>query len=99
MKRTRNQPETPTPGFAIWLTDNTDLGIAMLIAEDDDGRYLPLGPVSTISEARRLAQRDLRQRMLQVEHGASPFCPTAYKVWARGLEGHLVAAEFDASQL
>ena len=99
MKRTRNQPETPTPGFAIRLTDDTDLGIAMLIAEDDAGGYLPLGPVSTISEARWLAQRDLRQRMLQVEHGGSPFCPTVYKVWARGLEGHLVAAEFDASQL
>jgi hypothetical protein len=42
----------------------------MLIAEDGDGNYLPVGPVSSISEAREIAQHDLRARMRNVEQGA-----------------------------
>jgi hypothetical protein len=55
MKRTNKHPKDATPGFAIRLTDETELGIAMLIAEDDAGGYLPLGPVATIAEAREIA--------------------------------------------
>lgn len=86
--------QLPTPGFAIRLTDQTDLGIAMLIIEDDDGGYLPLAPVSSIAEAREMAQHDLLVRMLSVEEGEVPMCPAAYKVWAQGLDGYTVAAEF-----
>jgi hypothetical protein len=66
----------------------------MLIVEDDAGGYLPVGPVSTISEAREIAQEDLRNRMRAVEQGGEPICPAAYKVWAHGLDGYTVAAEF-----
>jgi hypothetical protein len=40
--KTRSSATDTTPGFATRLTDETDLGIAMLIAEDDDGE-LPRG--------------------------------------------------------
>ena len=85
---------TATPGFAIRLSDHTDLGIAILIVEDDAGSYLPLAPVFTIAEAREIAQQDLRNRMRAVEQGGEPMCPAAYKVWAHGLDGYTVAAEF-----
>jgi hypothetical protein len=71
----------------------------MLIAEDDEFAYLPISPVSTIAEAGEIAQHDMHQRMREVERGGSPFCTAVYKVWARGTEGHAVAAEFDASKL
>lgn len=99
MKPTKTQPTNTTPGFAIRLTDETDLGNAMLIAEDDAGGYLPLGSVSTIAEAREIAQQDLGRRMQQLDRGDEPFCPAIYRVWARGLDGYVVAAEFDASHL
>ena len=99
MKRTKNQPQIATPGFAIPLTDETELGLAMLIAEFETGDYLPLSPAATIAEARELAQHDLRQRMQQLESDGEPSCPAVYKVWARGLEGYAVAAEFDPSTL
>src|SRR5687768_17632024 len=98
MKRTKNQPNNATPGFAIGLTDETELGSAMLIAEADAGSYLPLSPVATIAEARELARHDLRHRLRQLEGGGEPFCPSVYKVWARGLDGYAVAAEFDPSK-
>ena len=99
MKLTKTQPNNATPGFAIRLTDETDLGMAMLIAEDEAGAYLPISPVGTSAEARELAQHDLRHRMRQLEDGGDAFCPVMYRVWARGSEGYRVAAEFDASKL
>ncbi len=102
MKRTKStlNSNPKTPGFAILLTDETELGTAMLIAEDDDGGYLPISTVSTIGEAREIAQDDFLRRIDELERGGEPFCPAAYKVWARGLDGVLaVAAEFDAITL
>ena len=100
MKRTNTQqPQPVTPGFAILLTEETDLGHAILIAEDDAGGYQPIGIATTLSEAREIAATDLRGRMQELERGGTPFCPALYKVWAQGLEGCTVAAEFDSSQL
>jgi len=99
MNRTKRQPNNATPGFAIRLTDQPDLGIAMLIAEYQ-AAYEPLGPVSTIAEAREIAQQDLRDRMRRLEAGEEPACPAIYRVWARGLGGcYAVAANFDPSHL
>ncbi len=47
-------------GFAVEIADATDLGLAMLIAEDDAGGLFPLGSVSTIAVGREIARRDLR---------------------------------------
>ena len=99
MKHTTNPTHDATPGFAIRLTEETELGIAMLIAEDESGGYLPLGTASTIAEARELAEHDLRQRMRRLGQGGEPLCPAAYKLWATGVDGYAVAAEFDPSTI
>ena len=97
-QRTTNRP-APTPGFAIRITDETNLGIALLIAEDDGGTYEPVGPVATIAEAREIANRDYGIRQGKLQNSGEPLCPAAYKVWALGLEGYVVAAEFDPTNL
>jgi hypothetical protein len=97
-QRTTNRPAL-TPGFAVQITDETNLGIALLIAEVDDGAYEPVGSVSSISEAREIASRDFALRQAKLQNGGESLCPAAYKVWAAGLDGYLVAAELDPSQL
>ena len=42
MARARKQTKETTPGFAIKITPQTELGLAMLIAETEDGRYEPV---------------------------------------------------------
>ena len=81
-------------GFAIEITDSTDLGLAMLIAESEDGQYEPIAVVGNVGEARELAADDFRSRMERLEAGGDPICPHAYKVWARGIDGeHRIACE------
>ena len=76
-------------GFAIPLQPDTDLGLAMLIAESEDGQHEPVAVVGTISEAREAAESDLRDRMRRLERGDDAgLCPTLYKVWARGIDGN-----------
>ncbi len=87
-------------GFAVEIADGTDVGLAMLIAEDDEGNYFPVGPVSTIAEGREIARRDLCNRMRQLEQGGEPVWPETYKVWARDLDGvYAVAATLDPTTL
>ena len=88
MARTRKQTQTnATPGFAIEIKDDTELGLAMLIADLGDGHYLPIGVVVSIDEAREIAAGDIRGRMRELETGGTPACPESYVVWAQGLEG------------
>lgn len=92
MTRTRKQPQTYN-GFAIPLQPDTELGLAMLIAEDDDGHYEPVAVVVSIAEAREVAQSDLSGRMRRLERDEDPgLCPTRYKVWARGVDGYYLLA-------
>ena len=88
MPTTRNEQNGrhATPGFAIEIKDDTELGSAMLIADLGDS-YQPIGVVATINEAREIAKSDMRRRMRDLEAGESPACPESYMVWARGLEG------------
>ena len=87
-------PRAPTSGFAIEIKDSTDLGLAMLVAESEDGQYEPVAVVANVGEAREVAQQDLRSRMDRLEHGESPLCPYVYRVWARGIDGeHRIACE------
>jgi hypothetical protein len=61
MARTTKQSKTPaTPGFAIELKDNTELGLTILIAEFGDGNYKPVAVVVSINEAREIASSDMR---------------------------------------
>jgi len=64
MARTNEQTYN---GFAIPLKPDTDLGLAMLIAEDEDGQYEPVAVVATINEAREVAESDLRGRKRRLE--------------------------------
>ena len=90
-----------TPGFAIQILPNTELGIATLIVEDEEGCYEPVNYASTLAEGFEMAKDDLRNRLKNLEAGKDPgLCPWEYKLWARGLEGRMtVAATWNASEL
>ncbi len=100
MTRTRKQTKN-YHGFAFPLQPDTDLGLAMLIVEDEGGHYEPLGSSWTIKEGKELAQHDFRFRMKLLEKDEDPgLCPYIYKLWARGPGGvHQVAATWNASEL
>jgi hypothetical protein len=87
MARSRQTRTNATPGFAIEIKDDTELGLAMLIADLGDGHYQPIGVVVSINEAREIAAGDMRGRMRELDAGKSPACPESYVVWAQGLEG------------
>jgi len=98
MELTTTQTTTPaTPGFAVAIKDHTPLGLAMLIAESEDGQYEPVAVVANVGEARELAHNDMASRMRRVENDESPLCPCAYSVWAPGIDGgYRLAIEIDA---
>ena len=100
MARTRKQTKTYN-GFAIPLKPNTELGLAMLIAEDEEGHHEPVAVASTINEAKEIAQSDLRSRMRRLERGEEAgICPHTYKRWARGIDGdYRIALELDADSM
>ena len=79
---------TSDNGFAMKLQPDTDLGLAMLIAEGEDGQNEPVAVVGTISEAREAAESDFRGRIFRLErNNDAGLCPTTYKLWARGVDG------------
>ena len=87
MARTTRQAPTYN-GSAIPLQPDTDLGLAMLIAESEDGQHEPVAVVATINEARDTAQSDRRDRMRRLERSEEAgLCPSIYKLWARGIDG------------
>jgi len=69
------------------IDDDADLGIAILIAETEDGQYEPIGPVATINEAIECANHDMASRMRDLDLGGEPACHELYRVWARDFEG------------
>jgi hypothetical protein len=78
---------TGTGPATHWQPDS-DLGLALLVAEDEDGRYEPVAAVGTITEAQEIADCDLRARMRRLERGDDPgLRPAVYKLWARGIDG------------
>jgi hypothetical protein len=57
MARTTKQTKKPaTPGFAIEIKDDTELGLAILVAVYAAGGYRPIGVAVSISEAREIAE-------------------------------------------
>lgn len=87
MTRTRKQPQTYN-GFAIPLQPDTELGLAMLIAKDDDGATQPIAVASTINEAKDIAESDMRDRMHRLERREEAgICPARYTLRARGVNG------------
>ena len=90
-----------TPGFAIQILRDTELGIATLIVEDEEGHYEPVNYASTLAEGFEMAKEDLRNRQKNLMADNDPgLCPWEYKVWARGLDGKMVvAATWNVSDL
>jgi hypothetical protein len=68
----------------IEITDDTALGLGMLMAEFGDGKYRPIGVVSTVGEAREIAQEDMRLRKGSLKEAPQP---QSYAVWARRVQG------------
>ena len=89
----RSAPRNATPGFAIEIKDDTELGMAMLVAEFADGTYQPIATVVSIDEAKEIAESNMRYRMRELERGGAPACPECYKVWAQGLGGEYITAK------
>jgi hypothetical protein len=88
MARTTKQTKTPaTPGFAIEINDDTELRLAILIAEFGGGGWQPVGVVVSVNEAREIAGGAMRGRMRDLEAGKTPACPGRYMVWAEGIGG------------
>jgi hypothetical protein len=81
------------------IQPDTELGMAILIVESENGQHEPVAVVATINEAREIAKGDLRERMRNLERGDDPgMCPFVYKVWARGIGGsYRTACEISAS--
>ncbi len=73
-------------GFAE--IETADLGLAMLIAEDEEGHYEPVAAVASITEAREIAASNMHAKQRRLEAGDDPgLCPYEYKVWASGIDG------------
>ena len=96
-----NQPKRDYNGFAIPLQPETDFGNAMLIVEDEEANYEPIAVAVSITEAKQIAQDDMKRRLRGLEHDGDPgICPYEYKLWARGADGRQhVAAAWLASEL
>jgi len=86
MARARTK-QTPTPGFAIKINPQTELGLAMLIAETEDGRYEPVAVVATVAEAQEIAASDFARRVKETSKGEDVACPARYAIWAQGVGG------------
>jgi hypothetical protein len=95
MKNTPGKPKRSYNGFAVQLGPDTELGVAMLIAEDAKGQTRPIGIASTIAEAKEIATHNMHCRT----HGnqGDDFLPARYKLWARGIAGeYRLAATLEA---
>ncbi len=101
MARSKQTKTNATPGFAIEIKDDTELGLAMLVAEDEEGRYEPVGVVVSINEAREIAASNMAYRRKQLDRGGDPgICPYEYKVWAQGSDGdYRLASTISAANL
>ncbi len=92
-RRTEHARTNRTPGFAIEIKPDTELGLAVLIAELAGGAYQPIAVVVSINEAREIADSNMAGRMRDLEAGGEPACPEGYAVWAQGLNGEYRIAE------
>jgi hypothetical protein len=54
------------------IKDDANLGLAILIAEDEEGNYEPIGAVVSINEAREIAQSNLRAKRRGLERTRIP---------------------------
>jgi hypothetical protein len=80
MARTKNQTKTnATPGFAIEITDDTELGMAILMVTYAGNKTAPVGVVISVNEAREIAESHRANYRGGLEI-------LGYDVWAQGVE-------------
>jgi hypothetical protein len=70
-------------GFAIEIKPHTDLGMGILAAGYESGAYEPVAVVSTVNEAKEIAESNMRARARRGDTTSV----LIYKLWAHGLEG------------
>jgi hypothetical protein len=72
--RTANKPKRTRDynGFAIPLERDTELGLAILIVEDEEGNTQPIGVVATINEAQDCAKSDFAARRRRLKRDEDP---------------------------
>ena len=94
---TTTEQNTSKAGFAIPLEGDTDLGLALLIVEDEQGHYDRSG-TSARSTKRNTSRRTIFAETRTPRCDEDPgLCPRAYKLWARGIDGGFrVACEIEA---
>jgi len=68
-------------GFAVELKPDTELGLAILVAEYESGAYEPIAVSSTINEAKELAASNAAARTKRGGEAVS------YKLWSQGIDG------------
>ena len=78
----RGRITNATPDLAIEIKDDTELGLAILVAVYEGGGYRPVGVAISINEAREIAESHRR-------HYTGPKI-AGYDLWAQGLEGDYV---------
>lgn len=77
-----------TKRTAPQLLPDTQLGMAILVAEDEEGAYQPVAVASSINEARELATSDFALRRKRLAAGDEPgLCPARYQLWVQGYSG------------
>lgn len=69
------------------LTDATNLGTALLIAEFEDGNYRPVALVGSIGDGREIAASHMRNAAAAMERGAEIACPGGFAIWSTGFDG------------
>jgi hypothetical protein len=101
VKNTSRTETKSYDGFAIPLQPDTELGLAILIVEDEEGTTQPVAVAASINEAKELAQSDLAGRRRRIEQDSDPdLRPYCYKLWARGINGdYRLAWTVDAASL
>lgn len=89
-----------TPGFGCQILPDTQLGIATLVAEDEEGRYEVVNYASTVAEGFEIAQHDLKLRLARLDADEDPgLCPFVYKLWAQGVDRMALAASWNADEV
>jgi len=59
----------------------------ILIAENCDGSYLPMGELATFAEAREIAASYMKNAT------ENDFCPESFAIWGRNSDGYFTVIE------
>ena len=78
------------------LSPKQQLGLAILIAENELGAYEPIGVVGSIEEAREMAREDMAGRFEDMAHDRDPMAVDIYRLWVRKSNGYELLTSINA---